>query len=158
MSKVKKHKPKTVTVSKAQVMKAIATEPNLTSNTFISQELGEADEVVCKVCAVGAVLRSIRPEFNSDDGIINCTTVSPVGLHRRYAIAAGHDDSILFERASPLGQISTAYEYAYVEAFQNEGIDHFSSIELARLYALFIAEAFCPSTVEVKFAAFVELT
>lgn len=129
----------TMLISKETIMTAIDQECLLAAGAF-----GNYIDPKCEVCAVGAVLRQVvkseaggqvRSDALIDNAVKGCYT--------------SDDYDVKFLVAPPLGQISAAFEFAY-EACLMDGFPESAAIEIARMHALFIAEAFCPDWVTIE--------
>lgn len=120
-------------INKETILRAIDEESLLRANSF-----GNHLDPECEVCAVGAILRRAKAPSDAAD-----YAVTPA------CFIAEDYDTQGFVLGTPLGQISAAFEYAVEQALY-EGWTYGESLELGRLHALFIAEAFCPAQVEIN--------
>jgi hypothetical protein len=121
-------------ITKEKVLEAIVKEP-LTYGRFFGIS-GGVDDGKCAVCAVGAVLRAVRPGvFGADvaDQVTNGTCIS-----LKDAYKSGNFLSIL----------SAEYEYGANEF--NSVLDYTSYYDMRRFHALMVAEGMCPDVLEIK--------
>jgi hypothetical protein len=132
-------------LSKREVINAIATEPVLEDGQFLRLEDGKFVKE-CPVCAVGAVLRRAEPRFDND--VFNAYNA----LNDSFcAIDYSTKTDEEFEKLSILDKISSAFEYAVEEADNSLLVSHEEAIELGRLHAINVAEAFGPEKIVIKF-------
>lgn len=123
-------------ISKKKVIEAISTEP-LTYGKFFKY-YNEVDNGICEVCAVGAVLRKIKPKyFDSTHGFrITHYLAAKEYLYRAYA--SNNFLSIL------------SCEHESFVNDENKFNESIANLDLQRLHLLSIIEAFCPDVVEFE--------
>lgn len=130
---------KTYSISKEEIIKAVIEEPLTVGTFFRSDERN--DDGKCSVCAVGAVLRRVKPKAFGTDSANNITEWNGSFLYIDDAEKSNNFLAIL----------SSHHEYFYHHFNRNlfahnDIIDH----DLQILHLLSVIEAFCPETVTFK--------
>lgn len=126
-------------ISKKKVIEALLTEPLGAGSFFDSpSDTWTKDDGKCGVCAVGAILRAVKPKFFNISQGYRVTNENCSGFE------ASRDRA--WDSSNFMAILSTEFEYAAME----NAAEDYGNKDFDRFHAIMIAEGMCPDVLEFE--------